>query len=68
MPEVGELARDPRGVVGRVVDHQAGRVWLRPVGGGREWDVPVEDVESAPMAELLRPAVVEANRRSWEGS
>ncbi|GAB2902331.1 hypothetical protein [Streptomyces mayteni] len=43
-PQVGELVRDGRGVVGRVRDWQAGRVWLRPVGGGCEWDVAADEV------------------------
>ncbi|WP_243745207.1 hypothetical protein [Streptomyces hainanensis] len=68
VPEVGFLARDTsRGEIGRVVDRQAGRVWLRPVGGGREWDVRQEDVEPVSVGEILRPFVAEANRRSWEG-
>ncbi|GAB2876517.1 hypothetical protein GCM10022245_09530 [Streptomyces mayteni] len=45
-PEVGALARDiARDAVGCVADRQGSRVWLRPVGGGREWDVPVDQVE-----------------------
>ncbi|TDC80424.1 hypothetical protein [Streptomyces hainanensis] len=65
-PEVGELARDARGVVGRVMDREAGRVWLRPVGGGREWDVRAEEVAAVGTRELPGPAVAEANRRSGE--
>jgi hypothetical protein len=43
---VGSLARDTaRGAVGRVMSHQSGRVWLRALGGGREWDVEPDMVE-----------------------
>jgi hypothetical protein len=54
VPEIGSMARDTDsmardtelGQVGRVVAHRpGGRVWLRPLGGGREWDVPRERVE-----------------------
>ncbi|TNM32276.1 hypothetical protein FH715_07760 [Streptomyces sedi] len=49
VPEVGALARDvARDAVGCVADRHGDRVWLRPVGGGREWDVPVGQVE--PLA------------------
>ena len=45
-PAVGTLARDvARDAVGCVMDRQSDRVWLRPVGGGREWDVSVDQVE-----------------------
>ncbi|GAB2875920.1 hypothetical protein [Streptomyces mayteni] len=66
VPEVGELARDVRGVVGRVMDREAGRVWLRPVGGGREWDVRAEEAVSVGTSEPLGPAVAEASRPSGE--
>lgn len=44
-----ELARDESGRVGEVMDRsitdRGERVWLRPVGGGREWVVPAAEVE-----------------------
>lgn len=46
LPRVGSLARDLcRDVVGRVMDVLPGRVWLRPVGGGQEWNALAEEVE-----------------------
>lgn len=45
-PGVGSLARDTaRGEVGQVMDHQSGRVWLRPLSGGREWTAWPDEVE-----------------------
>ncbi|MEO3751753.1 hypothetical protein [Streptomyces sp. B6B3] len=56
-PKVGSLARDTElGRLGKVMDYQSGRVWLRPVEGGREWDVQPDRVEL--VAERL-------GRRSW---
>jgi hypothetical protein len=50
--EIGMLARDTsRDVVGQVVDKHIGRVWLRPVGGGREWDVRAEQLEPVASSE-----------------
>lgn len=43
-PEPGAVVRDVRGDVGRVMDYQGGRVWLRPLTGGREWDATPGDV------------------------
>lgn len=39
MPEVGCLVRDAQGRVGKLMAYTGKRAWLRPVGGGREWDV-----------------------------
>ena len=61
-PRIGVLARDARGAVGRVVDQEAGRVWLRPVGGGREWDVRADEVEPVSTSELSRLIVVREER------
>jgi len=38
-PEVGCLVRDSQGRVGKLMAYTAKRAWLRPPGGGREWDV-----------------------------
>lgn len=62
-PSVGELAR-ANGRIGRVVDKHGERVWLRPVGGGIEWDVPTEEVEQVATSEALSSVVKEENRRS----
>jgi hypothetical protein len=68
-PERGTLARDTLSDrVGVVVDRMGRRVWLRPCGGGREWDVPIEEIEpltdAAEPADTLRAKVAEVNRRS----
>jgi hypothetical protein len=39
-----------------------GRVQLRPVGGGREWDCLPEDVAQASAEEVLRERVRRLNR------
>ncbi|MBB4793465.1 hypothetical protein [Streptomyces nodosus] len=66
---VGWLAQDTRRERrGVVMDHLDGFVWLRPVGGGREWtarpgDVrPLHDPEHAEAR--LRARVADANARS----
>ncbi len=38
-PEVGCLVRDDQGRVGRLMAYTGKRAWLRPPGGGVEWDV-----------------------------
>jgi len=53
------LARDVRtGRVGEVMADPAAPTYvyyLRPVGGGREWEVPRESVELLDAAQDLRP-------------
>ncbi|MFF1439946.1 hypothetical protein [Streptomyces sp. NPDC058295] len=44
------------------MERLGGRVVLRPVGGGREWDCLPEDVEEAAPAEVLRERVRRLNR------
>ena len=66
---VGSLAHDKRlDLVGVVMDLLFGSVYLRPVGGGLEWEAMPQDLE--PLAPVADPAaelsarVAEANRRS----
>jgi len=62
-PAVGAYATDVRdGRVGEVMGHVGGRVQLRPVGGGREWECPPEAVGAAPPEEVLRARVRSRNR------
>ena len=62
-PAVGAYATDVRdGRVGEVMGHVGGRVQLRPVGGGREWECPPEAVGAAPPEEVLRARVRKANQ------
>ncbi|MFD4635103.1 hypothetical protein ACFVYR_29555 [Streptomyces sp. NPDC058284] len=63
-PEVGALVVDRRsGKVGVVMGHVGMYVQLRPPRGGREWDVPPEDVRSPTPTEELSAKVAVANRR-----
>ena len=66
VPEVGEPAWDSRAGLGRggiVMGLVGPYVQLRPVGGGREWDVRPDDLRSIGLAESSRASVREANRR-----
>lgn len=44
LPEVGALVRDATGRIGRLMAYTRARAWLRPPGGGREWDVEPETI------------------------
>lgn len=62
-PVVGAHVVDVRdGRVGEVMGHVGGRLQLRPVGGGREWDCPPESVGDVPPERLLRERVRHVNR------
>lgn len=62
-PAVGTHALDERdGRIGEVMGHVGGRVQLRPVGGGREWECPPESASPAPAGEVLRAQVRSRNR------
>lgn len=64
-PAVGAYATDVRdGRLGEVMGHVGGRVQLRPVGGGREWECPPEAVGAAPPEEVLRARVRSRNREA----
>jgi len=67
-PALGALMRDTsldrvgeyRGTVG-------GRVFLRPVAGGREWEAQPDEVEQADEHAALRAKVAQRNADSREG-
>ncbi|MER7666527.1 MULTISPECIES: hypothetical protein [unclassified Streptomyces] len=62
VPQAGTFAVDARdGRVGLVMGRVGTCVQLRPVGGGREWDCPPEDVRPAAPAEVLRARVRQLN-------
>jgi hypothetical protein len=62
-PAVGTYATDVRdGRIGEVMGHVGGRVQLRPVAGGREWDCPQASVGLAPPEDVLRARVRRANK------
>ncbi|MFR0353351.1 hypothetical protein [Streptomyces sediminimaris] len=64
-PPVGAHVVDARdGRLGEVRGHVGGRVQLRPVAGGREWDCPPEDVTYASSNDTLRAMVRKANEDS----
>lgn len=64
-----EYAVDVRsGRLGEVMGRVGGRVQLRPVGGGREWDCPPESVEPAPPDVVLRERLRQLNRASVTGA
>nr|WP_093778962.1 hypothetical protein [Streptomyces sp. yr375] len=50
--------------IGRVVDFVGSRVWLRPIGGGLEWNARPEDLRPVTTAETLSKDVAAANARS----
>ncbi|MFJ5309774.1 hypothetical protein [Streptomyces sp. NPDC088350] len=63
-PSVGAVAVDRRnGKVGVVMGHVGPYVQFRPPRGGREWDVPPEDVRPPTPSEELSAKVAVANRR-----
>ncbi|MEV7390599.1 MULTISPECIES: hypothetical protein [unclassified Streptomyces] len=62
-PPFGTYVTDVRdGRIGEVRGHTGGRVQVRPLAGGREWDCPAESLEPAPPEEVLRAQVRRANR------
>ncbi|GHA68625.1 hypothetical protein ACIQRS_10560 [Streptomyces termitum] len=52
------------GRVARVMGCDGPYVQLRPLGGGREWDVEPEAVREATSSERLSAATAHANARS----
>ncbi len=55
-----------RDVVGVVMEVKPRWVFLRPVGGGLEWQALPEDLEPVDRAAELSARVAEVNRRSRE--
>ncbi|MGK5532750.1 hypothetical protein [Streptomyces sp. URMC 129] len=65
LPEIGTMALDrSRGMIGRVMAHLHGTIWLRPPGGGHEWTARPEDVTPLTASESLRARVKELNHRT----
>jgi hypothetical protein len=52
-PQVGELAVDERRGIGHVMEIGPSLVYLRPLGGGKEWEAPVDQVRRATAREVL---------------
>jgi hypothetical protein len=65
---IGKKCRDPEGRVGILTDVLRGTAFLRPERGGKEWTVPLEDVQQVPDkaedADALSARVADANKRS----
>ncbi|MET8949625.1 hypothetical protein ACWEO4_00845 [Streptomyces sp. NPDC004393] len=65
-PGIGELAKDSAtGRIGVVMGEFGGRVQIRPIGGGTEWDaMPDKVVEPSAREELsARLAIKNGNSR-----
>jgi hypothetical protein len=66
---VGALVFDNRRkTLGVVMDTGWGRLYLRPPGGGIEWDAARADLRPATVADRLRPSLAELNARSSGGT
>ncbi|MBT2676291.1 hypothetical protein J7E95_37005 [Streptomyces sp. ISL-14] len=66
-PDTGELAKDTaRNRIGVVMGKLGGRVQIRPIGGGTEWDAMPDNVEPPSAREELsaRLAIKNRNRRA----
>lgn len=65
LPQPGTLVRDTaRGRVGECMGKGGPYVMLRPLGGGREWEVSPEYVEALSPEEVLSLKVKRANAQS----
>ncbi|WP_435846061.1 hypothetical protein [Streptomyces huasconensis] len=65
-PGIGELAKDnAKGRVGVVMAMIGGRVQIRPVGGGREWDAMPDDVATLSAREELSVRLTVRAGRDW---
>ncbi|MFF3140320.1 hypothetical protein ACFVRU_00945 [Streptomyces sp. NPDC057927] len=65
-PSIGELAKDSaRGRIGVVMGEIGGRVQIRPIRGGKEWDAMPDNVVALSAREELsaRLAVKNGNSR-----
>ncbi|MGW6456399.1 hypothetical protein ACWF94_10800 [Streptomyces sp. NPDC055078] len=66
--EIGAVVRDSAvGRVGRVMGDVGGRVQLRPLNGGVEWDALPERLSPAAQSDAMSEAVAEANAQSRWG-
>jgi hypothetical protein len=67
-PGVGELAKDSaRGRIGVVMGEIGGRVQIRPIRGGREWDAMPDNVVALSAREELRARLAVKNGNSRVG-
>lgn len=54
--------------VGEVMETTPTRVFLRPCGGGREWEARAEDVRPARVLDVLRTKVKAVNVQRYQGA
>ncbi|MFE6197292.1 hypothetical protein [Streptomyces sp. NPDC057838] len=67
-PGIGELAKDTaKGRIGIVMGELGGRVQIRPVGGGREWDATPDKVVRPSAREELSARLAIRNGNSRDG-
>jgi hypothetical protein len=66
-PTIGTLVKDSRGRVGKVMAVGSSMAFLRPVGGGLEWEARIDTLVPVTASEQLSPRIAEANARSsWD--
>jgi hypothetical protein len=67
-PGIGELAKDTtKGRIGIVMGELGGRVQIRPIGGGREWDAMPDMVVQPSAREELSARLAIRNGNSRDG-
>jgi hypothetical protein len=67
-PGIGELAKDTaRGRIGVVMGEVGGRVQIRPIGGGMEWDAVPDHVVALSAREDLRARLTIRNNNTLDG-
>ncbi|MEV5987145.1 hypothetical protein AB0L85_19310 [Streptomyces sp. NPDC052051] len=67
-PGIGELAKDNvRGRIGVVMDEVGGRVQIRPICGGMEWDAMPDNVVALRAREELSARLAIRNCNSRDG-
>ncbi|MFG2955757.1 hypothetical protein ACGF5O_18780 [Streptomyces sp. NPDC048291] len=67
-PGIGELAKDSaRDRIGVVMGAVGGRVQIRPIGGGTEWDAIPDNVVAPSPREELRARLAIRNSNSRDG-
>ncbi|MDF3140383.1 MULTISPECIES: hypothetical protein [unclassified Streptomyces] len=67
-PDIGELAKDTaRNRIGVVMGEVGGRVQIRPIGGGAEWDAMPDDVKPPSAREELSARLAIKNGNSRDG-
>jgi hypothetical protein len=67
-PGIGELAKDTAmGRIGVVMGEVGGRVQIRPIGGGREWDALPGNVAAPSAREELSARLAIRNGNSRDG-